>query len=144
MKEAGTRQHRIRKREKVLFELLNSSLAQLGPERSDAHQDSFEANGVLRTNTGQIRQATALYYTIPALGKYYTTPHWRSVSIRQYEKYEKLAAFAVRGKPFARLYRFFERHAFREDAHLRAMEAIDSSNDLVENGNQLIDFLFDL
>jgi len=38
----------------------------------------------------------------------------------------KLAAFAVGSKPFAKLYSFFERHAFREGAHLRAMEAIES------------------
>ena len=29
----------------------------------------------------QIKQATALYYTIPALGKYNTTSHWRRVSM---------------------------------------------------------------
>ena len=38
-----------RKREEILFELLNSSLAQLGPERSNARRDSFEANGALCT-----------------------------------------------------------------------------------------------
>jgi hypothetical protein len=43
-----------------------------------------------------------------------------------FREHEKLEAFAVGGKSFAKLYRFLERHAFREGAHLRAMEAIDS------------------
>jgi hypothetical protein len=54
--------------------------------------------------------------------------------------FEKLAAFAAVGKPFAELYRLFERHAFRECARLRAQQAIDSWNDLGENGYQLIYF----
>jgi SOS response regulatory protein OraA/RecX len=40
-------------------------------------------------------------------------------------------------KPFAKLCRFLERRGFREDAHQRAMEAIDSQNEAVENRNQL-------
>ena len=76
---------------------------------------------MLCTKSGPIRQATALYYTIPALGKYNTTSHWRRVSILHhfaspFRQHEKLAAFAVGGKPFAKLYRFLERHAFREGA----------------------------
>ena len=46
MKRSGTRQHRIWKREEILFELLNSSLA-LGQERSDSHRDSFEGSGAV-------------------------------------------------------------------------------------------------
>jgi hypothetical protein len=99
------------------------------PERSDAHRDSFEANGVLCTKTGQIRQATALYYTNPRFGE---VQHYvvlaSCVNASPFREHEKLAAFAVGDKPFAKLYRFFKRHAFREGAHLRAMEAIDSQD----------------
>jgi hypothetical protein len=127
MKEAGTWQPQKPEARRNSFELLNSSLAQLGPERSDAHRDSFEANGALCTKTDQIRQATALYYTIP---RFWEARHYLSlaacVNASPFRQHEKLAAFAVGGKPFAKLYRFFERHAFREGAHLRAMEAIDS------------------
>jgi len=78
------------------------------PERSDAHRDSFEANGVLCTKTGPIRQATALYYTIP---RFWEAQHYLSlgacVNASPFRQSEKLAAFAVGGKPFAKLYRFF-------------------------------------
>ena len=78
MKEPGTRQHRIRKGEEILLELLNPSLTQLGAERLDAHQDHLEASGAVGTNMYHIRQATALYCTIPAFGNYNITFHWRA------------------------------------------------------------------
>ena len=75
------------------------------------------------------------------------SPLWGSTTLRlteacvnasPFREHEQLESSAVGGKPFVRLYRFLERHAFREGAHLRAIEAIDSKNDLVEKGSQLI------
>jgi len=129
MKEAGPRQHRIRKREEILFELLNSSLAQLGPERSDAHRDSFEANGVLCTKTGQIRQATALYYTIPALGKYNITSHWRRVSMPHHFANTKSWRHLLLGTSLLpNCTDFLSATLFEMLPILRAMEAIDSQD----------------
>ena len=129
MKEAGTRQHGIRKREKVLFELLNSSLAQLRPERSDTQRDSFEAKGTLSRRLLKLDKLPPSTTQSPLLGSTTVPLTDACVNDTRFRRHEKMAAFAVGGRPFDKLYRFLERDAFREGGHLRAMEAIDSSND---------------
>ena len=138
MKKAGTLQRRIRKREKILFELLNSSLAQLGPERSDTQRDSFEASGVLCTKAWKIRQATALYYTIPAFGKYNSTSHWGVCQCFTISKSWRHLLFG--GRPFDKLYRFLSATLFERVPIYGRWKQSTPRTTLVENGNQLIDF----
>jgi len=116
MKEAGTRHHRIRKREKVLFDLLNSSLAQLGPERNGQTLNGIALKLAERFARRCLNQTS--YRPLLHNPRFWEVQQYLSLArvsmhhhFECHHHFERLAALALGVRPCAKLYRLVEHHA---------------------------------